>query len=303
MATPPARTELANTYPNPSNAVFRDGIGKLWDYVTERLGATGSAADARTALGIGNAITFRNLLINANGAMNQRGYTTGAATAGANQYTLDRWRVVTSGQSVAFGAASPDRTMTAPAGGLEQPIEGAMVVGGVYTLSWTGTATATVNGAAITNGGNTASLPANTNVTVRFSGGTVSTPQFELGTVATPFERRLPGIEALLCYRYFWSISGAIIFGMGQATGTSSVTLPMVFPVTMRAAPTLAANNITALNAAGTPFVATTAVLGNSSTSSVAINLGMASASFVAGNAAIVLANLSTAGFQFSAEL
>lgn len=55
MATPPARTELADTYPNPSNAVFRTGIGKLWDYVTTLLGATGNQADARTALGIAPA--------------------------------------------------------------------------------------------------------------------------------------------------------------------------------------------------------------------------------------------------------
>lgn len=51
MATPPARTELADTYPAPSNATFRTGIGKLYDYVTALLGASGSAADARIALG------------------------------------------------------------------------------------------------------------------------------------------------------------------------------------------------------------------------------------------------------------
>ena len=245
MATPPARTELADTYPNPSNAVFRTGIGKLWDYVTERLGATGSAADARSALGIGSAITFRNLLINAGGWVNQRVYVTGTATTGANQYTLDRWRVVTSGQSVAFGAASPDRTMTAPAGGLEQVIEGASVIGGVYTLSWTGTATATVNGAAITNGGNTASLPANTNVTVRFIGGTVTLPQFELGTVATPFERRLPGVEMALCQRFYQKPSIAPLIN-GQFYTTTAARFLWVFKVQMRATPTITVPALTA---------------------------------------------------------
>jgi hypothetical protein len=52
MATPPARTELADTYPNPSNSTFRTGIGKLYDYVSALLGATGNAADARAALGL-----------------------------------------------------------------------------------------------------------------------------------------------------------------------------------------------------------------------------------------------------------
>lgn len=52
MAAPPNRTELVDTQPNPSNGVFKGGIGKLYDYVTGLLGATGDAADARNALGI-----------------------------------------------------------------------------------------------------------------------------------------------------------------------------------------------------------------------------------------------------------
>lgn len=52
MASPPAKTELSDTYPNPSNAVLRGGMGKFWDYVTGLLGATGNAAEARAALGV-----------------------------------------------------------------------------------------------------------------------------------------------------------------------------------------------------------------------------------------------------------
>lgn len=254
MATPPARTELADTYPNPSNAVFRTGIGKLWDYVTERLGASGSASDARNSLGIGNAITFRNLLFNPLGNINQRGYVSGTATTGANQYTVDRWRVVTSGQNLAFGA-----TFTAPAGGVEQVIEGANIAAGVHTLSWTGNATATVNGAAITNGGNTASLTAGANVTVRFTGGTFSQPQFEIGTVATPFERRPFGLELSLCQRYFCKTfnysqapvqnvgnsQGCVVFTYGAAAGFRA---QWVFPVEMRAQPSLTSYNPFAAN-------------------------------------------------------
>jgi hypothetical protein len=35
---------------------------------------------------------FRNVIINGNPTINQRGYVSGAATSGANQYTLDRWQ-------------------------------------------------------------------------------------------------------------------------------------------------------------------------------------------------------------------
>lgn len=301
MATPPARTELADTYPNPSNAVFRTGIGKLWDYVTERLGASGSAADARSALGIGSAITFRNLLINAGGWVNQRGAVSGAATGSANQYTLDRWRVVVSGQNLTFSAAAPDVTMTAPAGGLEQVIEGANVIGGVYTLSWTGTATATVNGAAITNGGNTASLSANTNVTIRFSSGTVLRPQFELGTVATPFERRLLGTEIQLCQRYFWMMLGGGVYAHGMAA-SSGVLITFQFPVVMRANPTLGYNLMACIKNDGT----------NTSVSSASIALGGAMTTMLSivtaggltvGDATTLVGAGGTSNVSFTAEL
>lgn len=51
MATPPLKTEISDTYPNPTNAVARAGFGKLYDYVTGLLGATGDPAEARVALG------------------------------------------------------------------------------------------------------------------------------------------------------------------------------------------------------------------------------------------------------------
>jgi hypothetical protein len=60
-APPPARTEISDTYPNPSNAVARIGFGSLWDYVTGLLGSTGNPAEAITALtaaGLNTANSF-----------------------------------------------------------------------------------------------------------------------------------------------------------------------------------------------------------------------------------------------------
>lgn len=150
----------------------------------------------------GGGFTFRNLLINATGAINQRGYTSGTATTAPNQYAIDRWKVAVSGQNLSWTANGAGNTFTAPAGGVSQIIEGANILGGTYVLSWTGTATATVNGAAVTNGG-TVTLPANTNATVTFAGGTFAFPQLELGTLPTAFELRSINAEALLCARYF----------------------------------------------------------------------------------------------------
>jgi hypothetical protein len=143
-----------------------------------------------------------NAIINGNPIINQRGYVSGTVTSGANQYTLDRWRVVTSGQSITWTDSGNVRTVTAPAGGVEQVIEGINLITGTYTLNWTGTATATVAGTSVVKGGNV-SITGGTNTTVRFSSGTFSLVQFEPGTAATPFERRSYGQELALCQRYY----------------------------------------------------------------------------------------------------
>ena len=144
----------------------------------------------------------RNLIINGTGMINQRSYVTGAATAAANEYTLDRWRVVTSGQSLAYTGNNAGRTMTAPAGGAEQVVEGVNIAGGTYVLNWDGTATATVGGNAVAKGG-TVTLAANTNATLRLTSGTFTSVQLELGSVATPFEHRSYVEELALCQRYY----------------------------------------------------------------------------------------------------
>ncbi|UPY37226.1 hypothetical protein [Sediminicoccus sp. KRV36] len=145
---------------------------------------------------------FRNLLINGNPVINQRAYVSGTATGAANQYTLDRWRVVTSGQNASWTDSAGLRTVTAPAGGIEQVVEAPNNLGGFHTLSWTGNATATVNGSAIANKG-TISLTPNTTVIVRFTGGTFTMAQLEPGPIATPFERRAAAAEMMLCQWYF----------------------------------------------------------------------------------------------------
>lgn len=44
MTAPPARTEISDAYPNPTNAVARTGFGKLWDFMTGLNGSTGFLA-------------------------------------------------------------------------------------------------------------------------------------------------------------------------------------------------------------------------------------------------------------------
>jgi hypothetical protein len=67
--------------------------------------------------------------------------------------------------------------------------------------------------------------------------------QLEVGSVATPFERRPYGTELALCQRYFQrhgSLSGNYVgFGSGRCSATTSADIYIKYTNTMRAAPTL----------------------------------------------------------------
>jgi hypothetical protein len=241
-------SEDGDFYYNTTTGGLRLRKGGLWvNAVIDANGALVAAnnlsdltdkAVARGNLGLpdsGQLAGFRNLLINATGQVNQRGYLSGAATTAPNRYTLDRWRVVASGQNVSWSTANGVRTFTVPAGGWEQVIEGANILDGTYTLSWTGTATATVNGAAVPNGGQV-TLTGGADTTVRFSSGTLSLPQLEPGGTVTPFEMRPIAAEIALCTRYFQTVAASARFPAPYANAVFGVSLNWS---RMRAAPSV----------------------------------------------------------------
>jgi hypothetical protein len=180
----------------------------------------------------------RNLLINANPIINQRGYVSGTTTTAANQFTLDRWFVVTSGQSLSWTDSSGIRTVTAPSGGVAQVIEGAGIAGtGTHVLNWTGTATATVNGTAVSKGVSF-TLTGGANAVVKFASGTFALPQLEPGSTATGFEERLPGPELALCQRYHETFSSTSwLQFVKPASAYSRIVVP--WRVAKRATPTV----------------------------------------------------------------
>lgn len=147
----------------------------------------------------------RNVLVNASGKIKVRPYASGAATTAANQYTLDRWHVVVSGQNVSWVDAGSTRTITCPAGGLTQAIRAEDIIGGTYVLSWQGTATAQVNGVAVANGASLVLAPAAI-ARVKFSSGTLINPQLELGTIATAFDVPNVAAEELICQKYYYRV-------------------------------------------------------------------------------------------------
>jgi hypothetical protein len=271
----------------------------------------GTTGITTPALVNGTALSFRNKIINGNFGINQRVYVSGTATSGANQYTVDRWRVVTSGQNLTFSASGIGNIVTAPAGGIEQVIESLNIEGGTYTLSWTGTATGAVNGSAVSNGGQV-TLTANTNATIKFSSGTVSQVQLEAGSVATPFENRPIGTELALCQRYYWrksntSPSDTYYFNLlvAQTTNSRGSITP---PVTMRSIPTITQSNLSDFiiyDGTSITSVLTSISLGASPTdgNQLGISCSASSGGLTLGRCSILLSNISTAWMAFSSEL
>ena len=189
----------------------------------------------------------RNILINGNYLINQRGYVSGTATA-SGTYMHDRWKSTTTNSNYTFTQGTPDTTITIAAGTIAQIVETVNVAGGVYTLSWTGTATAriainggTTSGSYAASPITTSSATAGQTITVEFSTGTLGKVQLEPGTIATPYERQIYSDQLAQCQRYYYKLKAATAFtngGVGRAYSTTNCQAFMALPVSMRGAPT-----------------------------------------------------------------
>ena len=108
--------------------------------------------------------------------------------------------------------------------------------------------------------------------------------QLEVGSQATPFEHRSFGEELSLCQRYYYRINSTdntIIMFNDYNNSTGNFWANVVFPVTMRSAPTA---TITSLEGSGVSL--------SSSTSSVhMLNLQSGDGAMYIGNSTIVEAS------------
>jgi hypothetical protein len=175
-----------------------------------------------------------NLFANSAFLINQRAYVSGAATASPNQYTIDRIRVVTSGQSLSWVAGTFGNKITAPAGGAEQVIEGTNITGGDYVCTWVGTGTIQINGVT-TEKLEQFTLPAGTNATVRMFG---EFEQFMLTRQNMIGQYEYSHSNALAFCKRYYSLTTFVITIYNQAIN-QSWGYGISFPVEMRAIPTL----------------------------------------------------------------
>ncbi len=163
-----------------------------------------------------NITGFKNLIINGCLRVNQRGATSIDETASA--YNFDRWYY----DGTNFIQYIEDKNI---------------VLSGTYTLSWVGTATATVNGASVSNGGQV-TLTANTQCEVKFNSSDFNFVQLEYGNKKTNFEIRPYSLELDLCKRYYEQHTTSLICTT-QAGSSGSRSVNVKFSVTKRTIPTI----------------------------------------------------------------
>jgi len=222
-------------------------------------GTNGLTFNDGTLMGSANSLGMRNALFNADFRINQRGYVS-AATLAAGAYGHDRFKAGASGGDYSFTQLNSSTQVTIASGkSLIQVVEDKNVVGGSYVLSWTGTALARVGVDSATPSGTFVVSPvlitgqtAGTTMSVEFNAGTLATAQLELGTVATPFERRPIGLELALCQRYF-RIAGTSVGVVNAVNNVGRMT--GVHPVPMRAAPSLTLSNVRVFDGGTTPLL------------------------------------------------
>jgi hypothetical protein len=131
--------------------------------------------------------------------------------------------------------------------------------------------------------------------------------QLEVGSTATPFERRLFNQELANCQRYFQSYGGVTANDMVCMSGTvtTSVTFAILqLPVTMRTSPTVGYSATSALIVDDNGASGTSSAISTSATGSISVFLNITTgATLVAMRPARVYTNGSSARLTWSAEL
>jgi hypothetical protein len=210
----------------------------------------------------GGAAVNPNLLINGDFQVNQRAFAGGALAAAA--FGFDRWKADAAGANATLSGY----VLTLASGTLVQAIEPAMwgtaaLAATVLTVSAesptadlavaagsaTGTITAGTGRRSVTlttAAGDTGAL----NVRIaKAAAGTVSfgRVKVEQGAAATAWQPRAETQERRFCQRYFYRRSGAIydVLAMQSAFTPNAAWGPLViFPVRMRAVPTVTVSNV-----------------------------------------------------------
>ena len=248
--TADAHDASAISYLGSTNLVATNVEAALDELDTEKLSnADGAVTNAKLAFD-GGALGNRNILINAGFRINNGNagtpYVSGAALA-SGQYGHEMWKAGASGGDYSFTQLNTNTQITIASGkSLIQVVEDLNVHETSYVLSWEGTAQARVGVNSATPSGAYASSPilitgqtAGTTMSVEFNTGTLGKAQLEKGSIATPFENKDIAQILIATQRYFWKGLPADSLNFNSYATNAVMSWPIVFPVSMRATPTL----------------------------------------------------------------
>ena len=187
----------------------------------------------------------------------------------------------------------------------------------ISTGTWSATATATTFTATVTslpagavNGLQLAFYPNNGGA---FTSGTITITgvQLEVGSNATPFERRQYGTELMLCQRYYQQITGAAgtvgysPVGTGVVIGATQGFLQIPFAATMRQAPSYSYTGSLTLNTGlASPLITSIATQYNGTGSSGFVLITCSAGGMTVGTGGVFYTtNATTNAFAMSSEL
>lgn len=196
---------------------------------------------------------FRNKIINGNFSINQQAVS-GTVSLSAGQYGHDCWKAGASGCTYTYSTVNNITTLTISAGTLIQITDGINFQSGTHVLSWSGSATARIDGSAYGASGISSVAVGGINQVIEFSTGTLSKVQYELGTSISSFEFRLYSTELSLAQRYYWVGLGSVYAHTASGSGIIYGST-IIFPTQMRTTPTLSNTGGTATNASAANFV------------------------------------------------
>lgn len=204
--------------------------------------STALATTAFVQTAVANGVPNDNVVDNSGFAVNQRGYTSGTALA-SGAFGHDRWKGGDAGCTYTFTqSGGPATTITITAGSLQQVVEGAALSTGSYTLSWTGTAQGRYGGGSYAASPVAVSATVGTNLTIEFNTGTLGQVKLEAGTVRTSWIPAGTPQQILAECQRFYCFLNALGISAYSDTVNRNLVANVVFPVTMRAIPTIAFN-------------------------------------------------------------
>jgi hypothetical protein len=243
----------------------------------------------------------RQAVINGGFSVNQR-VKSGTVTLAAGAYGHDRWKAGASGCTYTFATVANVTTITITAGTLIQAIEGINLYSGSYTLSWTGTAQGKIGAGSYSASGVTGTVVGGTDTNIEFNTGTLSKVQFNIGSLALPFQPRSFAEELAVCQRYYERhdslIGGRVQLGLATVITATSLAIPIAFKTQKRGSYTMTSGGGWRILPGGTVV---TLVMGEWSLSNTVINMTVSG--FTVGQSFLVQSSDSGGWVAWDAEI